>query len=616
MLLRKVSPDKKENLPGLLLRITEANYYKSPLWVHKITRKWWGLHFLSFSENNRFIPNIASETGLDETKLSKLMYYPVTVAGKSHYELFGQPIPKWLLRPHEPKLCPMCLEENPIYDKCWDVFLVNACPFHRNALIRRCPRCNTRIDWYRPSVTKCKCGFDFRESKSPEASLEETALASLIYRQCDRIQTIPEDINALAIATPLYGLSLRHLLLSVIIIAGVLENQIDTSGKLLGKRYRDNVGELIKNTMQVFFDWPKSYYRFLAELTDNPAGCLHNNLKGYYQVLYQGEKDPGFNFLRESLEDYAAQFWTNSLIVSRYHIYSERYSQKAKYLLMSEAEKLLGIARPALDRLINKGYIKSYKNRKKKAVSHLVEKESVLQYKKIIGECISKHEAASVLGVAQKTVVKLVHKGLLAAVPGSYNEYLFTKQEISRFLTAIIDKCILISSPENASDVISFENTINYMKQKHLSTVGLIVKVLEGTIIPRAFVAQPKINQLVFRQKDLDIIKFQNFLSVKDVAVMFKCDTRRIPDIWVRMGLLIPEGQGITRFRREQVEQALEKKADLVTLPEAVKLLNVKVHEINAMMDRGTLVPVAGPRTGTAAHHVFSLKDILAIKHR
>jgi Restriction endonuclease/TniQ len=77
-------------------------------------------------------------------------------------------IPISSLRFNRPMICSDCLRENSYCRKFWDLPVVTVCPQHHSLLLDICPNCRERITWNRKSVSRCDCGYDWREAGSNE----------------------------------------------------------------------------------------------------------------------------------------------------------------------------------------------------------------------------------------------------------------------------------------------------------------------------------------------------------------------------------------------------------------------------------------------------------------
>ncbi len=85
------------------------------------------------------------------------------------------------LAPLITKICPFCLEEEPVYERVyWNLRSMVLCPLHHSLLINRCPACHRLIPTFRPTppLTCPYCFKDYRHTASPMSVSPD----SLFYR--------------------------------------------------------------------------------------------------------------------------------------------------------------------------------------------------------------------------------------------------------------------------------------------------------------------------------------------------------------------------------------------------------------------------------------------------
>ncbi len=102
---------------------------------------------------------IANWFGANPEKLSIAL--GATGIGKPaiNFEFCGHSIGRsYFVNRMHPRVCRLCLFEDPLCKNQWELSLVTACHLHAVALIDSCPWCGEPLSWNRPAVTQCKCG--------------------------------------------------------------------------------------------------------------------------------------------------------------------------------------------------------------------------------------------------------------------------------------------------------------------------------------------------------------------------------------------------------------------------------------------------------------------------
>lgn len=148
-----------ESWPGYLLRLAEANGFSGLEAIARI------LHRTNYQVIASAPPatlrlldvNCATLIGID---------YAAAPPGCRYTELgtYGRSV--------FARLCSKCLtcDAIPYARATWDLALQVCCPVHRCLLIDECPQCTHRLDYLRPSIVHCICGYDLRLCRTQPAS--------------------------------------------------------------------------------------------------------------------------------------------------------------------------------------------------------------------------------------------------------------------------------------------------------------------------------------------------------------------------------------------------------------------------------------------------------------
>lgn len=79
------------------------------------------------------------------------------------------------------RACPRCLGESSHHRIHWDIGYVRCCVRHGCELIQSCPGCGTRLDWKRPSLRRCRCGYDLAAAPAAERPADHVRAAKWIW---------------------------------------------------------------------------------------------------------------------------------------------------------------------------------------------------------------------------------------------------------------------------------------------------------------------------------------------------------------------------------------------------------------------------------------------------
>jgi hypothetical protein len=291
-LLRRGHPKPDESLWGYILRLGEANGYEKPHWLAQMI----GLN-LNTLHKGAFLfdmsidwSGLAQLSGAEPDEIIALTYPPDDDSPTFTNLFFGMPVPKYVIRPAQAKICPACLADSAHCRRIWEFALVTVCPTHNSLLMDECPGCRQRVSWSRNRVCFCRCNYDWRDIPLTPVEEIELELTRQIYRLCK----IPGLDECSTMANPLYRLDLNGLVTVVLLIASQYEGITDTRGKqLLTLQSRNStIHAIICRALQVFETWPSNYFSFLdwrrSHLCDTKyVGGLSKDFGGFYAVLYR-----------------------------------------------------------------------------------------------------------------------------------------------------------------------------------------------------------------------------------------------------------------------------------------------------------------------------------------
>ena len=314
-LLISANPFSDESFIGYLLRLAELNCYPTVSWILQLARI---RSYANSASNAAFDPSfdlqpLSEITGIEENQLTTLLYEPVAYQRgmrSPEFYTFGGTLPRYLIRTERPKICLGCLKEASYIRKIWELAPVTACPIHKSVFLDECPKCNRRISWTRPGISKCVCEFDWREVRAEPLSDNQLAFINQIYKLCNLDGSF-SDNRTEGDFNPLYSLDLKNFVTSLLFISGQLAGITDTTGKYSCPSKRNiDVHTGLVAAFEVFENWPDNFFSMIEGIRrqkkKNPAYMtgIKLELGPFIRVLYQTLKSTDFDFLRNALEDY------------------------------------------------------------------------------------------------------------------------------------------------------------------------------------------------------------------------------------------------------------------------------------------------------------------------
>lgn len=192
-------PKIDESLMGYALRMSEVNHFTGMQWlanVFQVSR----IQHLSAPH----MPAIAWMFGSCPSRFNGVTADLRQSRGESHTHAYGHLITRsFLLRLRQPQICPACLEEEGFIQKMWDFSLITCCPRHGTVLVEVCAECGQKLNWRRPGIATCRCGFDLRRIAAMRAHENALCFANWFG---DRLRTKTAASNESFQANPVLEL--------------------------------------------------------------------------------------------------------------------------------------------------------------------------------------------------------------------------------------------------------------------------------------------------------------------------------------------------------------------------------------------------------------------------
>jgi len=173
---------------GFILRLTEANLYKSPHYIAKLAN----IYHRDLSRQGINMRKIAEILGRSHETLHG---YADFTTGE--LVLCGHPMSLNRFNLNQ-RICVACIQERGYRPAWMDLRVVDACPLHRICLQTACRACQGPITWARPGLLRCSCGADL----SKTAVGVSTGLAEAHIALLDAtVREFEGEFGALATAT-------------------------------------------------------------------------------------------------------------------------------------------------------------------------------------------------------------------------------------------------------------------------------------------------------------------------------------------------------------------------------------------------------------------------------
>jgi hypothetical protein len=265
---RTPSPHANEALFAYMLRLSEANSYRSPRYLAytaNVPRTHWLRPYPSYP-STKLSPLI----GGHEEALERMGYNTI-VGNTVHSKLLDHDLGRHttaLMRLRVPALCVECVKEDGYIRAFWDLAAAVACPRHGRLAVERCQACDEPLTWYRPGLLTCLCNADIG---GMTRSLADDLLIDLMRVLEAKIERRPLIECSVASPFPLRSFEAMPLydLLRVIQVLG----EAGEFGGSVGDKRNARGADAVGLAARLLLDWPRHLVGWL-ESVDRSHG-LH-----------------------------------------------------------------------------------------------------------------------------------------------------------------------------------------------------------------------------------------------------------------------------------------------------------------------------------------------------
>lgn len=308
------NPFSDESFLGYVIRLAEKNGYESPSDF---------LYLLPDSEINLLRKSMRIEEFINPS--SDLIHFLGNLFDKDYKILLGLNTfqigngtstikNRAILHERIHKFCPICLTEKNYHRKIWRLLLVTVCPIHNCLLNYVCNECNKLINLSRGFVSKCQCGFDFRDTNPIFVPEIETQLSKFIY--C--IMGLWRDSDfGLSVKNPLINHPLEEIFVVIYYFVKRLFGLYYEKRFCLSRLIEwQNLHQLVFEAFSIFENYPQNYLAYLEKLVQHP---FYQNKNVWHQFF---------------APDYNHFFYTipHSIYMLLFKTFSERFNKiAAKY---------------------------------------------------------------------------------------------------------------------------------------------------------------------------------------------------------------------------------------------------------------------------------------------
>ncbi|MGZ9569552.1 TniQ family protein [Alcaligenes nematophilus] len=579
-MLIKLAPYRTEGPNGYLLRLAEANRLEySDLPDLGVT----------YDADALLRSHLLPERGLD----------PALLAWVQNIATLRQKTSRvWNMR--YSRFCPLCLNEEPSWRAEWELCFYDACAQHGVWMVDRCSSCHEPVSWRRSQVVRCGCGADLRAEPSHLAPAEVTQLSQVLSRKLT-------GRGAADMPEPLRDLNVDQTQRLI----RYLGMHLDPAGVSKSLKL-SNVGRMEVSwpvtsvAAAILSGWPTAFHVRFSEIQERSGGKkvgLPKLFQRAYSYLYKGLKEPAFDAVRYSFEQWLVENWRGGLALRNRRL-AGQLLHRVHWIPANVAAERLGVRVARIRRLVSEGVIdghESYSSTGRRFL--LIRKEQVDELTHADLSEVDLTTAMEYLGLGKVRMREL----LRLLFPSAYrplSEYGFppwriSRQDVERYL-AIGEGLPILSIPEESQ--VPLFHVLKYWAWNENEIIDLIEAVRDGEIVLEGLLdGAIGLARWIFDSQSLKIWRqsrnpeLSNWLSVPQVAKLL--GLKQEVAYWLVRNEFIPAEKLRTlrgcgaRVSRVEFERFKESYVFATEIAEALKTTSRKV---SALLSEQGIVPASG----------------------
>lgn len=391
-----------------------------------------------------------------------------------------------------------CLREIPIWWGIWDLAIASVCPGHRCELTNTCSGCHERLNWQRPGVEVCRCGFDLREMEPVEAATDLIAMNAAVYRCAG----FPVGIGSFDLGNAGFPVELEGLALDDLIGLILAASALQRNPRQPQKPAVTDLGtaqSVAREAAHVLKCWPSGFHDRLEALlpksmSDHGTATFRGVYGDFYQYLIDSTHQAEFKFLIDAFDQFVAKHWPG-ILRGQHRLVPQSTREKMRWIPASQAARLSGLTAPQITELVRIGALTGIffsPPQSRSRVECWLDREGLAKWiadrDSDLAGFIGQAEATQALGLTEVTLRSLAESGLVEMAKGPVRGFppgvYFRQQDVQRIMTAFSDGTWTEVAPDGDKVILLRDALRRYLGRTGFSE--LVRAVLCGALQPMA----------------------------------------------------------------------------------------------------------------------------------
>lgn len=401
----------------------------------------------------------------------------------------------------QPRYCPLCLSEEPIWQANWEVIFHDVCPAHGVWLLDQCSSCHRPLKWNRESLLRCECGADLR-AESPQVAPGNAQQLSAILEARLLERPVTPDM------APLSGMNLEQTQRLIRYLGGYMDPVSGPKPLKLRNAWQMQASWPVSSlAAEILAQWPQAFHQCWARMQEYIEGDkvgLSGTFKQAHFYLYKGLKESAFLPIREAFETWLSEEWKGGLCRRNRRLTTQLLAN-AQWIPGKVAADHLGISVPRLRVLLKEGLLDGQESISATGRRFLmVRRDQLDQISAHLANEMTMTAAMELLGIGKirlRKLLTLLFPGVRRIANKDKMPWCVPRGEVE-LLLAIGNDLPVVSIPDEHQ--VSLAHVLKYWTWTGEEIVSLVEEVRTGNLVPLALLDSAKgISRWIFDAKRL-----------------------------------------------------------------------------------------------------------------
>lgn len=320
------------------------------------------------------------------------------------------------------RFCPLCLEEQPIWQIGWELLFHDVCPRHGVWLIDQCSSCGHWIKPNRDNLEKCQCESDLRNEVARAAPDNSRRLSALLVEKLLGLvpeEPYPEVFQSLDVEK-LQRL-IRFLGTHLDPAAGRRPLKIHSVGKMQVS------WPVTSRAAEILFRWPAAFHHVLDQMQGSESEEKKSFVRLFrqtYQYLYKNLQDSSFQPVRTAFENWVGESWKGS-VAKRNHRMPSCVVGNPAWISGSVAATDFGVSISRLRHMVQTGQVEGEETVSSSGRRFLmVKRQAGLSVSEWLATKMNRREVMESLCLGKKRTYKLLQHLFPTAIHANDNPHM------------------------------------------------------------------------------------------------------------------------------------------------------------------------------------------------